>query len=87
MEKNEKLTWTVKISVHKVWVIDGFNLDKERLHSMVAKSLGYATNDEIEVEIVEAPKEQEIKILQGYIDCPNCTEEQDECFTCMKQDC
>ena len=37
--------------------------------------------------LLEAPKEQEVKILQGYIDCPKCTEEQDECFTCMKQEC
>ena len=58
--------WTVKIRVSAVWVADGFDLDADRLHDMVSSDLGYASTDEIECEIVEAPDQREIRKEQGY---------------------
>lgn len=65
--------------------MDGFNLDEERLHEMVWKTLSSAYGHEIETKVVKAPNEKEIKILQGSLECPKCKGNASECFTCMIQ--
>jgi hypothetical protein len=62
----ERFTWTVAITVDKIWVEDGFNLTPERLKDMVQSDLDFATEDEIEVAILSATSPAAIRLIQGY---------------------
>jgi hypothetical protein len=58
--------WTVKVRVNATWVADGFELNANRLHEMIARNLGYAHYNEIETEVVSAPDADEVAREMGY---------------------
>ena len=58
--------WTVKIRVSENWVEDGFDLDADRLQSMLENTLPLAYSHEVEGEVVTAPDPKEIRRIQGY---------------------
>lgn len=60
--------WTAKIRVADVWVADGFELTKERLHEMLMEHIGWCTAGEVEAEVVSSPNPEEIRKEQGYED-------------------
>lgn len=62
--------WTVKIRVSANWVADGFDLDADRVHDMVARDLTHAYGSEIQCEIVTAPSADDIAREQGYTVAP-----------------
>lgn len=61
------LTWVVKIQIHESWVRDGFVLDSEKAHEMVANLIGGAFNNEIKTSIVSAPDRGLIRETMGYL--------------------
>jgi hypothetical protein len=62
----QRFTWTVSITVDKVWVEDGFNLTPERLKEMVQSDLNFSYDHEIEVAILSGPSPAAIRRAQGY---------------------
>ena len=61
------IEWTIKIRVADMWVADGYELDVDATkEALMEYSLGYATYDEIEIEIVDAPKQEIIIDLQTF---------------------
>ena len=62
------LSWTVKFSVDKLWVEDGFDLTDERAHEMIWRDLQWATGDELKAKVIEAPDSKLIRKIQGYKD-------------------
>ena len=62
----KKLKWIVELSVDQSWIADGFNLTKERAHSMLAHDLCYAYDYELKAKIISAPSDKEIAKLQGF---------------------
>jgi hypothetical protein len=63
---NKFYYWTVRYGVNAVWVADGFNLDDERAHSMLAHDLSHAYGHELEAEVLHAPDPREVAGEQGY---------------------
>jgi hypothetical protein len=57
--------WTVEFTVAESWVADGFDLDDERAHKMIAHMLQYAFNHEIEAKVIQSPKAKSIRKAQG----------------------
>lgn len=58
--------WTVRIGVHGSWVADGFNLTAEDLkQAILSHMLGYAYEDEVEVEVLYAPDPEFIERIQN----------------------
>jgi hypothetical protein len=62
----EFFTWTVKLSVHKSWVADGFNLDDDRAHDMLANDLQSARGHELKAQVIATPDPEQIAKVQGY---------------------
>ena len=48
-------TWTVRISIAKVWVEDGFVLDADRIESLLQHELGHARGDEVGGRVCTGP--------------------------------
>lgn len=63
---NKKLKWTVEFEVDESWVADGFELNDEVAHDMLAHFLSYAYNSEIGAKVLSGPPLKEIWKLQGY---------------------
>jgi hypothetical protein len=59
------LTWTVRVRVHKSWVEDGFDMDDERAHEMLATYTG-AHNSEIRAKVLTRPSKKLIRTIQGF---------------------
>lgn len=68
-------TWefTVKLKVAAMWVVDGFDLSKEKhlesiLEDMASSQFGYAYSSEVDItaNITKAPKHADIRHEQGY---------------------
>lgn len=66
MSERKFFKWTLEIEVDESWVADGFDLDDERAHSMLAKELQYAYNDELRAKVLTSPPPDEIRLAQGY---------------------
>jgi methyl coenzyme M reductase subunit D len=66
--------WTIKLklSVDETWIKDGFDAKErlEQIEELITQLLPYAFANEFRVKasIETAPKEEDIKRLQGYID-------------------
>jgi hypothetical protein len=58
--------WVVEIEVDPSWVADGFDMNDERAHSMLAKALPYAYNHELKARVLRAPSADRIARQQGY---------------------
>ena len=58
------MKWIAEINVSDICVRDGFTLTEEHLKDMVLNDLSFATEDEIEVRILEAPLRSAIKKVQ-----------------------
>jgi hypothetical protein len=61
-----KFKWTVEITVDKVWVADGFELDDERATDMVLNDLQFATHDEVKCKVIKSPDPENVAKCQGY---------------------
>jgi hypothetical protein len=61
-----KLTWTVEISVEKLWVSDGFELTDERAQDMVLNDLQFAMGHEVKCKVIKTPDREIVAKLQGY---------------------
>lgn len=61
----KKLKWVVEISVDPSWVADGFDLDDERVHGMVAEILPFALADEFDAKVIKRPGQKIINGLQN----------------------
>ena len=59
-------TWVIKISVADTWIADGFDINRDKLGSLLQHLLPYATKGEIRGTVVCAPDKKTIKKLQGY---------------------
>ena len=59
-------TWIIKISIADTWVADGFDLEKDRMRSLLEHILPYATSSETKSSIIAAPDKKAIRKLQGY---------------------
>jgi hypothetical protein len=64
--RNKFYWWTVRLGVSATWVADGFYLDDERAHSMLAHHLPYSSGDELAAEVLHAPDPREVAGEQGY---------------------
>jgi len=60
-----KLKWVVEIEVDARIVGDGFDLTDVRAVRMLKEHLPYAFGSELGARVLEAPKESEIRKLQG----------------------
>lgn len=58
--------WTVEIQVERSWVADGFELDNDRAHDMLASTLPHALGFELKAKVLTAPPLTEILHEQGY---------------------
>lgn len=58
--------WVIEIEVDDVWVEDGFDIDDERAHQMLAEHLPYAKGNELGAKVVSAPDPAVIRKIQGY---------------------
>jgi hypothetical protein len=65
MMESKKLTWLLEIKVDSSLVADGFELNEDKLKEYL---IGGASYGEVEVWILSAPYESEIRRLQGYSD-------------------
>ena len=63
--KRTWFTWTATIAVRGNWVVDGFDLDHERLMEMLREDLGYAYEHELHVQVTTAPPNAMIRAVQG----------------------
>lgn len=60
------LEWTVKIRVTDNWVEDGFACDAESVkEAILSHCLGYATPDEVQVEVIDGPPAETMRRLRG----------------------
>jgi hypothetical protein len=57
-------TWTVKFSVHRTWVEDGFDLDDERAHDMILNDLRHAYGHEVKARVLRRPSKAKIREAQ-----------------------
>lgn len=79
-------SWTIKLDVADLWLTDGFNPDADQLEDAIRSTLlGYASEHEVKVTIIEKPSEQVIEHLQGYNrkHCRECGN-QVECSGCQE---
>lgn len=60
--------WTVEFTVAESIVVDGFDLDAERAHEMLAQNLPFAYGYELGAKIVKSPRRARIRKAQGYND-------------------
>jgi len=58
--------WTVELQVDSTWVADGFDLDNERAHEMLAKYISHAYNTELKARVLTKPARKLIRKAQGY---------------------
>lgn len=58
--------WVIEIEVEKSWVADGFDMDNERAHAMLATTLPYAYNTELKARVIKRPDPKAIRKAQGY---------------------
>lgn len=58
--------WVVEIQVKQSWIADGFNMDNERAHDMLAHTLPGAYGYELRAKVIAAPPLEEILRKQGY---------------------
>ena len=61
-----KLTWTVEISVERLFVADGFELTDERAQDMVLNDLQFAGSHEVTCKVIKAPDPEKVAKVQGY---------------------
>jgi hypothetical protein len=61
-----KFTWTVRLSVDKTWVEDGFDLTDERAKDMLRNELPQAYDFEVAAKVIKAPDPEKIAKVQGY---------------------
>lgn len=61
-----KYKWVVEIEVADTWVADGFDLDDDRAHKMLAEHLPYAYGHELKARVLKAPDPDAIAKEQGY---------------------
>lgn len=57
--------WVVEFTVSSTWVEDGFDLDDERAHRMLAEHLPYAYGHELGARVLSAPDPKRIRVEQG----------------------
>jgi hypothetical protein len=63
----EKFTWTVAITLDKVWVEDGFILTPDRLQALIQSDLmTYSIEHEVKVMELASPSPAAIRLVQGY---------------------
>lgn len=60
--------WTIEIWVDPTWVADGFDLDNDRVHDMMARALPYAYGHELGGMVIAKPDPKVIRKEQGYAD-------------------
>lgn len=60
-------TWTLKISVHRSWVADGFDFaDNDEAHDRVAQLLPHAYGHEFKARVLKQPDRNLVAREQGY---------------------
>jgi hypothetical protein len=65
-ERHRRFRWVVEFAIDSSWVADGFEIDDERAHEMLAKAVPYAFNTEIEAKVISAPTREHVARVQGY---------------------
>jgi len=63
---NKFYWWTVRFGVSAIWVADGFDLDDDRAHNMLAHHVNYASGHELMAEVLHAPDPREVAGEQGF---------------------
>lgn len=64
---SKRLSWTIKVSVNKSWVADGFNPDADRFKEAIVRvAIPGAYNHEVGVRILEDADQKEVARLQGF---------------------
>jgi hypothetical protein len=58
---SDKLDWTVKFSIDKKWVKDGFNLTNALALGMLEDVLPYGTSMEFSAKVIKSPDPRLIK--------------------------
>lgn len=58
--------WVVRLGVHRTWVADGFTLDDDQAHYMLARYLNYAYGHELSAQVLASPPRRDILTEQGY---------------------
>lgn len=67
LDSGEKgFKWVVEFIVAESWIADGFNLDDERAKAMLAETLHYAYNTELDARVLKSPDPKAIRKAQGY---------------------
>jgi hypothetical protein len=64
--KLDAFRWVVAITVDPIWVADGLDLTKERMHRIMLRAIGWAREGEVDCEILSAPDPTRIRSEQGY---------------------
>lgn len=63
---SRKFKWVAEIEIDEFWVMDGLNLNNDRLQEILLSHFGYARSDEIKVKIIAEPDPNVIMDCQGY---------------------
>jgi hypothetical protein len=61
-----KLKWVVEFSVDETWIMDGFELTKDRALDILSNDLKYANITELGARILKSPDKKIIRKLRGY---------------------
>lgn len=66
MATAKPFTWTVRFTVAPIWIQDGFTISDERALSMLARTIGAGSADELQAVVLECPSPLQIVRMQGY---------------------
>ncbi len=68
MSKKKQFKWIVEIEINETWVADGYEATAENVkQAILAHSLGYAYESEVNVKQISKPLKSEIDRVQGAI--------------------
>lgn len=64
---DDPFEWTIKIKVDGMWVADGFDLTPENIQDRIRQLLPYATGEEVDAVVVQAPDQNRLKAAQSGV--------------------